>query len=253
MNERQIPLLENERIDDLNLKGLKIIQQTNGFCFGMDAVLLSNFIKVRPNFVGADLGTGTGIIPILILGKSNLKKIYAFEIQEEVADMAQRSVLLNGLEDRATVICSDLKLANRHIEKCSLDFVVSNPPYMKTDGLQNLNEKKKISRHEVKCSLEDIFVTAENLLKVSGVFYMVHRPNRLCDIFELCRKYRLEPKEMRMVYPYVGKAPNLVLLKIVKHGKTDLKLLYPLYVYEENRLFTKEIEMIYSKLTIEEN
>lgn len=253
MNERQISLLEHERVDDLNLNGLKIIQQTNGFCFGMDAVLLSNFVRVKSNFIGADLGTGTGIIPILILGKSNIKKIYAFEIQEEVADMAQRSMLLNHLEDRASVICSDLKLANQYIEKCSLDFVVSNPPYMKVDGLQNPNEKKKISRHEVRCTLEDVFVTAESLLKVSGVFYMVHRPNRLCDIFELCRKYRLEPKEMRMVHPYVEKAPNLVLLKMVKHGKSDLKLLEPLYVYDENRLFTKEIEMIYSNLTIEEN
>ena len=117
MNERQISLLEHERVDDLNLNGLKIIQQTNGFCFGMDAVLLSNFVRVKSNFIGADLGTGTGIIPILILGKSNIKKIYAFEIQEEVADMAQRSMLLNHLEDRSSVICSDFKMANQYIEK----------------------------------------------------------------------------------------------------------------------------------------
>lgn len=209
-------------------------------------------MKVKKDFVGADFGTGTGIITILILGKSKVKKMYAFEIQSEVAEMAKRSLQLNNLCDRGEIICADLKTADGYIQAGSLDFVVSNPPYMKMDGIQNPNEKKKISRHEVLCTLEDVFLSSKKLLKEGGTFYLIHRPNRLCDIFDYCRKYRLEPKEIRFVHPYVGKAPNLVLLRMVKGGKPDMKVLDPLYIYDKDRKRTPEIEEIYSTGALKE-
>lgn len=245
-------MLPNERIDDLGIHSLNIIQDREGFCFGVDAVLLANFVKVKRGYVGADLGTGTGIIPILILGKSSVKKIYAFEIQQEVADMARRSFQLNRMQERAEVICADLKESCKYIQPESLDFVTSNPPYMKLQGVQNPNEKKKISRHEVMCTLEDVFRSADSLLKPKGTFYLVHRPTRLCDIFELCRKYSLEPKEMRLIHPYIHKASNLVLVRMVKQAKPDLKLLPPLYLYDENRNRTEELEGIYCREELEE-
>lgn len=244
--------MPNERIDDLGIHSLNIIQDREGFCFGVDAVLLANFVKVKRNYIGADLGTGTGIIPLIVLGKSLVRKMYAFEIQKDVADMASRSFQLNRLQDRVQVICDDLKNACDYVEPGSLDFVVSNPPYMKLQGVQNPNEKKRISRHAVMCTLEDVFVAANCLLRDQGTFYLVHRPNRLCDIFEFCRKYTLEPKEMRFVHPYVEKAPNLVLLRLVKRGKPDLKLLPPLYLYDENRNRTSELEGIYCREELEE-
>ncbi|MFC4804600.1 tRNA1(Val) (adenine(37)-N6)-methyltransferase [Filifactor villosus] len=248
----EVVLSQTQRVDDLGVCSLKIIQDKSGFCFGVDAVLLANFTKMRKGYIGADLGTGTGIIPLLLLGKSEVAKIYAFEIQEEVASMARKSFELNSLEDRAEVICDNLKRVADYLEPSSLDFVVSNPPYMKADGMQNTNEKKRISRHEVACTLEDVFVSASYLLKEQRSFYLVHRPNRLCDIFELSRKYSLEPKEMRFIYPYPGKAANLLLLKMVKNGRPDLKMLPPLYLYDENRMENEELQSIYYSTGLEE-
>jgi len=244
--EIEIKLKENERIDDLQLGGLKIIQDPKGFCFGIDAVLLSNFIKLKPLDQVVEFGTGTGIVPILLAGKTSFKKIHAFEVQHAVADMAKRSVDLNHLNDKIEIIEDNLTASHKYFESGSIDVVFSNPPYMSPDGgLKNEHTLKAISRHEVLCSLEDIIANASRLLKHRGRFYMIHRPNRLVDIIALCRHYKLEPKEMRMIQPYFDKRPNIFLMMCVKGGQSDLKVLDPLIVYEKEGRYTSEIYAIY--------
>jgi len=245
-------LLEGERIDDLQCKGLKIIQNPKGFCFGIDAVLLSNFCEIKKDSTVVDLGTGTGIIPILIAGKSRAKKIYGIEIQRDVADMAKRSVKLNNLQDRIEIIQDDLKNVFQYIEANSVEVVTSNPPYMPSGkGLQNTTDAKTVSRHEVMCTLEDVIKTASRLLKHHGEFYLVHRPHRIVDIICLCREYKLEPKKIRFVHPNKNKKPNLLLIKAVKAANPEVRFLDPLYIYEDNGEYTQELLDIYSKSTIE--
>lgn len=248
----EIPLKETERIDDLQLNGLKLIQDKNGFCFGVDAVLLANFAKVKKGANVADLGTGTGIIPILIAGKSEAKNIVGVEIQEDVYEMATRSVKLNSLEDRVKIINTDIKTVDKELEINNYHVVTSNPPYMHADGIKNPNDKKAISRHEVKCNLEDVIKAASRLVMPRGKFFMIHRPTRLVDIITLGRKYRLEPKVIQFVHPKPKKAPNLVLVEFVKDGKPELKILDPLYVYGEDGEYTKELKDIYSNEDIGE-
>jgi tRNA1Val (adenine37-N6)-methyltransferase len=244
-NEMEL-VLPHERVDDLQLKGLKIIQDPKGFCFGIDAVLLSNFTKLKSGDTVVEFGTGTGIIPILLSGKTEFKKIYAFEVQEQMAEMATRSIQLNGLEDRIEVIHANLIDAIDYVPLGSVDVVVSNPPYMSgTGGLKNPSDLKAISRHEVLCTLEDIVEKAAKLLKFKGKFYLIHRPNRLVDIFVLCRKYKLEPKRIRMIQPFVHKSPNICLIQCVKGGNSELHVQEPLIVYEQGGTFTKEIYEIY--------
>ena len=246
----KIKLEENERIDDLEFKNLKVIQNKNGFCFGMDAVLLSDFAKnIKRNATVLDLGTGTGIIPILLCGKTELKKVIGVEIQEEVAKMAKKSILLNGLEGRFEILNCNIKELNKIYKKQTFDVIVTNPPYKKQNsGIVNENEKKVISRHEITANLEDFIKIAKELLKDKGELYMVHRPERLVDIFELMRKYRIEPKVLKMVCPNKNKEPNLVLIKGVKNAKPFLKIEKNLYVYDKENKYTKEILEIYNKL-----
>lgn len=245
-------LKENERIDDLQLKGLKIIQNPEGFCFGIDAVLVSNFAKIKKNGVVVDLGTGTGIIPLLVAGKSSARKIYGVEVQDDVADMARRSVQLNDLTDRIEIVHDNLKVIHEHLEKGCADVVISNPPYMPAGGaIVNSGSYKAISRHEVLCTLEDVISTASGLLKEKGGFYMVHRPSRLVDIITLCRKYKMEPKTIRLVHPKEGKEPNILLIKCVKSGNPELRFMPPLYVYQENGDYTEEIYSIYNQVNID--
>lgn len=246
----EIKLEENERIDDLEFKNLKVIQNKNGFCFGMDAVLLSDFAKnIKRNATVLDLGTGTGIIPILLCGKTELKKVIGVEIQEEVVKMAKKSILLNGLEGRFEILNCNIKELNKIYKKQTFDVIVTNPPYKKQDsGIVNENEKKVISRHEITANLEDFIKIAKDLLKDKGELYMVHRPERLVDILELMRKYRIEPKVLKMVCPNKNKEPNLVLIKGVKNAKTFLKIEKNLYVYDTENKYTKEILEIYNKL-----
>lgn len=250
MNE--ILLKDNERIDDLQLKGLRIIQNPDGFCFGIDAVLLSNFAKISKKGTVVDLGTGTGIIPILVAGKSSAKKIYGIEVQEEVADMAARSVALNGLSERIEILNINLKSVHQHLDKGMADVVLSNPPYMPAGGaLLNPGSYKAISRHEILCTLEDVIKVAASLLREKGTFYMVHRPSRLVDIISLCRQYKLEAKCIRFVHPREGKEPNIVLIKCVKSGNPELRIMPPLYVYGDGTAYTKEIFDIYAKVNID--
>ena len=242
-----IEIMDDERLDDLNCKNLKILQKKDGFCFGMDSVLIANFAKIsRKNAIVADLGTGTGIISILVAGKQSLEKVYAVEIQEDLVDMAKRSVKYNDLEDKIDVINADIVGISRGNFNKKFDYVISNPPYKKLNtGLINDNQKKLISRHEVKCTLKDVVYEASKLLKDNGDFYMVHRPDRLCDIFNVMRENKVEPKEIQLVYPHIEDEANLVLIKGVKCGKPSLKVLKPLIVYNENNEYTEELLKFY--------
>lgn len=242
-----IEIMDDERLDDLNCKNLKILQKKDGFCFGMDSVLIANFAKIsRKNAIVADLGTGTGIISILVAGKQNPEKVYAVEIQEELVDMAKRSVKYNDLENKIDIINADIVGISKGNFNKKFDYVISNPPYKKLNtGLINYNQKKLISRHEVKCTLKDVVNEASKLLKDKGVFYMVHRPDRLCDIFNAMRENKVEPKEIQLVHSHLEDEANLVLIKGVKCGKPSLKVLKPLIVYNENNEYTEELLKFY--------
>ena len=237
---------EDERIDDLQRNGYRIIQKKKGFCFGMDAVLLSGFAQVKEGEVAVDLGTGTGIIPILLEAKTKGKHFTGLEIQEEVAEMAGRSVRLNQLENRVDIVRGDIKEASRLFGKASFDVVTSNPPYMNDNhGLKNPELPKAIARHEVFCALDDVCREASLLLKSGGRFYMVHRPFRLAEIFSKMVEHRIEPKRMRLVYPYADKEPNMVLIEGLHGGKSRLTVEKPLIVYKEPGVYTEEIYEIY--------
>lgn len=242
-------LKENERIDDLEYKGLKVIQQEDGFCFGIDSVLLSDFAKdIKKEAVGLDLGTGTGILGILLCGKTELSKIYGIEIQEQVAEMAKRSIQLNGLESRFEIINKNIKELDNIFEKNSFDFIVIKPPYKKLNtGKINEKDKKIISRHEVTATVTDFINISYKMLKDKGTLYMVHRPDRLVDIIYEMRHNKIEPKEIKLVYPYENKEPNLVLIKAIKNGGQFLKIDKPLYIYREDGKYTEEILKIYNK------
>lgn len=244
-----IELKADERIDDLDFNGLKIIQNKNGFCFGIDAVLLSDFAKdIRNGSNVLDLGTGTGILGILLCGKTKLDKITGVEIQQEVYDMAKRSIKLNQLEDRFAVINEDIKNLDKKLELQSYDAVVSNPPYKKDNtGLKNSNEYKVISRHEVKCNLEDIIRVSSKLLKNNGKLYMVHRPERIKDVVLNLEKYNMQLKEIRFVHPNINKKPNMILVKAVKNGGDFVTVKEPLFVYNLDGTYSNEILKIYNK------
>ena len=245
----EINLKDNERIDDLQLNNLKIIQNKNGFCFGIDAVLLSDFAKdIRKNSKVLDLGTGTGIIGILLCAKTKLSKIYGIDIQKNVCDMALRSIKLNNLEDKFEIINTNIKELSNFFENNSFDAIVSNPPYKKNNsGLQNESETKLISRHEFTASLEDFICISSKLLKNNGSIYMVHRPERLSDLFYLLKKYNLEPKKLRLVQSYQDSKPKLILIKATKNAKSFLNIEEPLIIYNKDGSYTDEIFKIYGK------
>lgn len=239
-------LKPNERIDDLNRCGYKIIQNTSKFCFGMDAVLLSSFAKANEGDKVIDLGTGTGIIPILMEAKTKADSFIGIEIQEESVDMAKRSVLMNGQEKKITILYGDIKTASKDLGAAMFDVVTTNPPYMNNaHALVNSNEAKAIARHEIMCDLEDVVREGAKLLKVGGKMYMVHRPFRLIEIVSEMKKYKLEPKRIRFVHPYVDKEPNMVLIEAAKGGKPMVKVEKPLIVYKDVNVYTDEIHNIY--------
>ena len=239
-------LRDNERIDDLQRNGYKIIQKTNGFCFGMDAVLLSGFAQVKQGEKAIDLGTGTGIIPILLEAKYKGEHYTGLEIQNEMADMALRSVALNRLEDKISIVCGDIKEASSLFGNAVFDVVTSNPPYMNdSHGLKNPHVPKAIARHEVLCTLDDVCREAARLLKPGGRFYMVHIPHRLIEIITTLTKYKLEPKRMKMVHPFVDRDANMVLIEAVRGGRSMIKVEAPVIVYREPGVYTDEIYSIY--------
>ena len=245
----KIELKDNERIDDLQLNNLKIIQNKDGFCFGIDSVLLSDFAKEIPsNAKVLDLGTGTGILGILLCGKTNLSKIYGIDIQEDVCNMASRSIKLNNLEDKFEIINKNIKDLKDIFEANTFDAIVSNPPYKKDNsGLKNESETKLISRHEITASLEDFINISSFLLRNNCSLYMVHRPERLSDLFYLLRKYNLEPKKLRLVQSYFDSKPKLILVKATKNAKSFLNIEAPLIIYNKDGSYTDEILQIYGK------
>ena len=241
-----IDLKPGERLDDLQRNGYRIIQDPEKFCFGMDAVLLSGFADAPEGGRVLDLGTGTGIIPILMAAKTSARELIGLEIQETSAEMANRSVILNDLETRVKIVQGDIKEADQIFEAASFDVVTSNPPYMKgSHGLQNPDAPKAIARHEIMCDLEDVIRTAARLLKSGGKFYMVHRPFRLTEILVLMHQYKVEPKRMRLVYPFVDKEPSMVLIEGARGGKSRITVESPLIIYEEQGKYTREIYDIY--------
>ena len=242
----EFSLLENERVDDLQRNGLKIIQKTDGFCFGMDAVLLSGFAHVKRGEKVLDMGTGTGIIPLLLSAKTEGKHYTALEIQEEIAKMASRSVAINHLEEKIEIVNGDIKEASRIFGAASFDVVTTNPPYMNdSHGLKNPTEVKAISRHEVLCTLEDVVREGAKVLKPGGRMYMVHRPHRLIEIITTMKQYKLEPKRMCLVHPFKDKEANMVLIEAVRGGGSWLKVEAPIVVYKEPGVYTDEIYSIY--------
>lgn len=241
-------LRPGERLDDLQRNGYRIIQDPGRFCFGMDAVLLSGFAgeHIRPEAKVLDLGTGTGIIPILLAGRTKASHLTGLEIQAESADMARRSVALNRLEERIKIIEGDIKEAGALFAAASFDVVTSNPPYMiGQHGLTNPDAPKAIARHEVLCTFEDVAAAAAKLLRPGGSFFLVHRPFRLAEIMMTLMRWKLEPKRMQLVYPYVDREPNMVLIQAVRGGKSRLQVEKPLIIYREKGVYTDEIYEIY--------
>jgi len=241
-----VELKEGERIDDLQRNGYRIIQNPARFCFGMDAVLLSGFAEVKKGETVLDLGTGTGIIPILLEGRTQGSYFTGLEIQEDMAEMASRSVALNGQQEKIRIVRGDLREASRIFRGASFDVIVSNPPYMaENQGLKNPDSPLAIARHEVSCNLEDIIRESAGLLPDGGRFYLVHRPRRLADIFACLNAYHLEPKRLRMVHPFADRPANMVLIEARRGGGRFLKADPPLIVYQAPGVYHREITEIY--------
>ena len=239
---------EGERLDDLELDSLKIIQNPEKFCFGIDAVLLSSFAKVKKKEQVLDIGTGTGIIPILLSAKTKAAHIKAVEIQADMADMARRSVLYNKLEDRIEVICGDIKEVSTGIKKGSIDVIVSNPPYIKlSHALVNPEDSLALARHEISCSLDEILKISAELLRVQGRIYMIHKAHRLTEIIHKMSLNRLEVKRLRMIHSYKEQKAKMVLIEGVKLGNPWLDIEKPLIIYDSPGAYSKEIKQIYGK------
>lgn len=244
-NLRDSLVKPGERVDDLQ-NGYYVIQNPEKFCFGMDAVLLSGFAKIKKDERVLDMGTGTGIIPVLLKSKTPGEHFTGLEIQEECAEMAQRSVAYNNLEQDIDIVCGDIKEAAEIFGAASFHAVTSNPPYMiRQHGLQNPYMAKAIARHEILCTLEDVVSQAAKVLKDRGRFYMVHRPFRLVEIFQVLTRYKLEPKRMQLVYPFKDREPNMVLIEALKGGNSRITVEKPLIVYEKPGVYTEEILKIY--------
>ena len=267
-----VPVYPGERIDDLQRAGLRIIQDPARFCFGMDAVLLSAYVQMKKARRGLDLGTGNGIIPILLSDRTDCASLTGLEIQAASADLAERSAALNGLGERIHIVRGDIREADRIFAAASFDFITCNPPYrqagsgrisgtpaggprrqtpIRTGDIMDAEDRTRgldpraIARHEILCSFEDVARAASVLLRPGGHFYLVHRPLRLAEIIAGLCAHGLEPKRMRLVYPYVDKAPNMVLLDCVRGGAPELRVEPPLIVYEKNGAYTPELLRIY--------
>ncbi len=239
-------LKEGERLDSLQRNGYEIIQHPGRFCFGMDAVLLSSFVQAKEGEKVLDLCTGTGVIPILLEAKTKASHFCGLEIQPESADMAKRSVSLNGLEEKIEITCGDLKNAGAFYAPASFDVITCNPPYMKSSaGLKNPNDAQAIARHEVACTLEDVLHCAAGLLKHGGRFYMVHKPERLSEILCKMSECKIEPKALRLVYPYKDREPNMILVEGRLGGRSGMKVLKPLIIMDESGAYTKEVAAVY--------
>ena len=238
----------DEGVDDLQLNGLRLIQKQQGFRFGVDAVLLSHFANIKNKHRVIDLCTGTGIVPFLAYGKYEPKEVVGLEIQEDMIEMANRSSILNDTTDVVKFVQGDLKDKALLDSLGKFDVLTVNPPYkLNNAGIVNPNDKLAIARHEVMCTLEDVIIAARRLLKDNGRMFIVHRPERLADIFVLMRKHKIEPKRVRMVQPNTKKAPNIVLVEGQRDGGAFLKWEETLYVYDDNGNYSEEIDRIYGR------
>ncbi len=241
-----INLKPEERLDDLQIRGYHIIQHPGKFCFGMDSSLLSSFVKVNPEEKVLDLGTGTGVLPILLAAKTRGKHFTGLEIQEESVDMARRSVCYNHLEEKIHIVTGDIKEAADLFGPVSFDVIVTNPPYMIGEhGIRNESDAKTIARHEVLCSLDDILRESAKILPFRGRFYMVHRPFRLAEILSKMVQYKIEPKRMRLVHPYIDKEPNMVMIEGIRGGNSRMTVERPLIVYQKDGSYTQEVLDLY--------
>ena len=240
-------VFKDETVDDLQ-NGYSIIQKSNSFRYGVDSVLLADFADIKQRHSVIDLGTGTGVIPILIYSRKKPTEITAVEIQKDMADMAERSIKLNGLEKSIKVLSMDLRDTPKILGKAGYDCVVTNPPYVKKEcGINNPSKTKAIARFEIMCSLEEVLMTARELLKPGGKLFMVHRTDRLADIIYEMRNNGIEPKRIRFVHPSIGKRPNLLLIEGARGGKKELKFMDPLYIHDSNGEYTEEIHRIYGR------
>jgi len=238
---------KNEQIEDLQYKGLKIIQNKDCFCFGMDAVLLSDFVDIRRGDRVLDLCTGVGIVPILLSTRKTPKEIVGIEIMPYVAEMGKRSVVLNGIEDRVEIVCGDIKKAYKLVEGV-FDVISVNPPYEKiNEKRKSKNEYRVAAKHEVHCTFEDVCRISNRMLKCGGKIFIIHRIGRLAEIFSTMKEYRLEPKRLRFVHPKFEEQPNLVLIEGVKDGREGLKVDPPLFVRDKDGEYTEEIDRIYHR------
>lgn len=243
-----VTIYEDERIDDLQCKGYQLIQKPKGFCFGIDAVLLSGFAKVKRGQNVLDLCSGSGVIPVLLAAKTEGASFTGLELQEAYADMASRSVVLNHLEEKVNIVCGDVKDVKKLFSPASFPVVTVNPPYMtEHHGLTNLYEPKTIARHEVALSLEDVIAAASYVMPVNGSFFMIHKPFRLAEIFRLMKQYHIEPKRMRLVHPFIDKEPTMVMVEGLKGAKERITIESPLIVYKEQGVYSDEVLEIYGK------
>lgn len=243
-----VEIKDDERIDDLQCNGYRLIQKPKGFCFGVDAVLLSGFVRIKKGQRVLDFCTGSGVIPILLAAKTEGESFTGLELQTEYADMANRSVKLNQLEDKVNIICGDVKEVKKLFDAASFPVVTVNPPYMtEHHGLTNIYEPKTIARHEVMLTLRDVIEAASYVLPEGGNFFMIHKPFRLAEIFKIMKEYHMEPKRMRLVHPFVDKEPSMVLIEGVKGGRERITVEPPLIVYKGPNVYTEEIYRIYGK------
>lgn len=235
-----------ERTDDLQRKGFKIIQNDDMFCFGTDAVLLAHFARVKKGEKVVDLGCGNGVIGLLLCSLYDDISVSGLEIQKGAAELAARNIELNSVGDRMKVVLGDIKNASEYFSAGEAGVVVTNPPYMRAEGsLKNESEEKRLARHEILCSLEDVVGAAAYLLKFGGRFFMVHKPERLCEIFETMRRFSLEPKRLRTVQANAKKEPSMVLIEGAKGGKAGLRVMPALVIYGEDGKVTDEYGRIY--------
>lgn len=248
IKESMVTIYEDERIDDLQCKGYQLIQKPKGFCFGIDAVLLSGFAKVKRGQNVLDLCSGSGVIPVLLAAKTEGASFTGLELQEAYADMASRSVVLNHLEEKVNIVCGDVKDVKKLFSPASFPVVTVNPPYMtEHHGLTNLYEPKTIARHEVALSLEDVIAAASYVMPVNGSFFMIHKPFRLAEIFRLMKQYHIEPKRMRLVHPFIDKEPTMVMVEGLKGAKERITIESPLIVNKEQGVYSDEVLEIYGK------
>ena len=246
VSDKSSLVMSDERLDDLELDDLMIIQKINGYKFSTDSVLLSDFVKAKPSNFYIDLCSGSGVVAILVAYKNNLKKALAIEIQSQLANMAERSIKYNGLESRIEVLCEDLSLAHKTIKAEVADVISVNPPYNEV-GLTSDTQEIMLATHEIKTNLKEICKASSKLLKFGGKLFMVHRADRLVDILCALRENNLEPKVLRVVYPKASKEPNLVLVEAKKGASAGIKVLSPLILMNEDGTETDELKTIYNR------